>query len=107
MNPRTTGLLALAAAILGGFIYFYEIEGESSRLVARDEEKRIFPGLVAADVDGATRQRAEPQIPGVRVARDQARLAQVSLQQPLQLRRRSGLLLSWRLRCAWREQDLP
>ena len=51
MNPRTTGLLALAAAILGGFIYFYEIGGESSRLVAHDEEKRIFPGLVAADVD--------------------------------------------------------
>ena len=51
MNPRTTGLLALAAAILGGFIYFYEIEGEPARLAARDEEKRIFPGLDAADVD--------------------------------------------------------
>jgi hypothetical protein len=51
MNPRTTGLLALAAAILGGFIYFYEIAGESGRLAARDEEKRIFPGLDAADVD--------------------------------------------------------
>lgn len=51
MNPRTTGLLALAAAILGGFIYFYEIEGESARLAARDEEKRIFPGLDATDVD--------------------------------------------------------
>ena len=51
MNPRTTGLLALAAAILGGFIYFYEIEGEPARLAARDEEKRIFPGLDADDVD--------------------------------------------------------
>jgi len=51
MNPRTTGLLALAAAILGGFIYFYEIEGESARQALRDHEKRIFPGLEADQVD--------------------------------------------------------
>jgi len=51
MNPRTTGLLALAAAILGGFIYFYEIGGESTRQAVRDDEKRIYPGLNADDVD--------------------------------------------------------
>lgn len=51
MNPRTTGLLALAAAILGGFIYFYEIEGESARQALRDDEKRIFSGLEADQVD--------------------------------------------------------
>lgn len=51
MNPRTTGLLALAAAILGGFIYFYEIGGESARQAARDDGKRIHPGLEADDVD--------------------------------------------------------
>ena len=51
MNPRTTGLLALVAAILGGFIYFYEIEGESARQAARDDEKRLHPGLDADDVD--------------------------------------------------------
>jgi len=51
MNPRTTGLLALAAVILGGFIYFYEIAGESSRLAARDDQKRIFQGLDADLVD--------------------------------------------------------
>ena len=51
MNPRTTGLLALTAAILGGFIYFYEIEGESARQALRDDEKRIFPGLEADQVD--------------------------------------------------------
>jgi len=51
MNPRTTGLLALAAAILGGFIYFYEIGGEPARQAALDDEKRIYPGLDADDVD--------------------------------------------------------
>jgi hypothetical protein len=51
MNPRTTGLLALAAAILGGFIYFYEIEGETARQAARDDEQRIHPGLNGEDVD--------------------------------------------------------
>ena len=51
MNPRTTGLLALAAVILGGFIYFYEIEGEPARQALRDDEKRIFPGLEADQVD--------------------------------------------------------
>jgi len=50
MNPRTTGLLALAAAILGGFIYFYEFGGESTRQALRDDEKRIYPGLEADQV---------------------------------------------------------
>ena len=31
MNPRTTGILAVVAALLGGFIYFYEIGGEATR----------------------------------------------------------------------------
>ena len=51
MNPRTTGMLALAAILLGGFIYFYEIEGESSRQAAIDEELRIYPGLDAGAVN--------------------------------------------------------
>ena len=51
MNPRTTGVLALVAILLGGFIYFYEIEGESGRQAALDEGKRIFPGLAADAVD--------------------------------------------------------
>ena len=50
MNPRTTGLLALVALLLGGFVYFYELEGESARQAALDEEKRIHPGLDAEDV---------------------------------------------------------
>jgi len=51
MNPRTTGLLALAVLLLGGFIYFYEIRGESARQAARDDEQRIFPGLDSGDVE--------------------------------------------------------
>lgn len=51
MNPRRTGILALVTIMLGGFIYFYEIEGESGRQAALDEEKRIFPGLEADAVD--------------------------------------------------------
>jgi hypothetical protein len=51
MNPRTTGLLALVAVILGGFIYFYEIGGESARQALRDDEKRIYPGLEADQID--------------------------------------------------------
>lgn len=51
MNPRTTALLALAAALLGGFIYFYEIRGESARQGALDDEKRIHSGLDGNRVD--------------------------------------------------------
>ena len=51
MNPRTTGILALVALLLGGFVYFYEIEGEPARQAELDEENRFFPGLVDADLD--------------------------------------------------------
>ncbi|MBW2424898.1 MAG: DUF4340 domain-containing protein [Deltaproteobacteria bacterium] len=50
MNPRTTIVLALVAAALGAFIWFYEIEGESTRQAAEDEEKRVFAGLESTDV---------------------------------------------------------
>jgi hypothetical protein len=51
LNPRTTGMLALVAALLGGFIYFYEIRGESERESLRDDAKRIHPGLDAEAVE--------------------------------------------------------
>ena len=51
MNPRTTGLLALVAAILGGFIYFYEIQGEPARESLREDERRVHPGFEAEDVE--------------------------------------------------------
>ena len=47
MNPRTTVLLAVVAALLGGFVYFYEIAGESGREAVRDDAKRIHPGIGA------------------------------------------------------------
>jgi hypothetical protein len=50
MNPRTTGLLLLAALGLGAFLWFYEIGGEPGRLEAEQASKRLFPGLEADDV---------------------------------------------------------
>ncbi len=51
MNPRTTGLLLVAALALGAFVYFYEMEGESARLEAQEREDRLFGGFEAEDVD--------------------------------------------------------
>ncbi len=51
MNPRTTALLALLACLLGGFVYFYEIEGEAGREAAIESEKRLFADVEAEDVD--------------------------------------------------------
>lgn len=51
MNPRTTGLLALVACLLGAFVYLYEIEGEAGREAARETEKRLFSGFEAEDVE--------------------------------------------------------
>jgi len=54
MNPRTTGMLAVVAALLGGFVYFYEIGGEATRKSAEQAEKRIFAGLDAIDIEAIT-----------------------------------------------------
>lgn len=51
MNPRTTGLLALVALVLGAFVYFYEIEGETGRETEREAEKRLFAGLEADSIE--------------------------------------------------------
>jgi uncharacterized protein DUF4340 len=50
MNPRTTGLLLLAALGLGAFLWFYEIGGEAGRLEAEQANKRLFPHVEANDV---------------------------------------------------------
>jgi hypothetical protein len=47
VNPRTTGIVFLAAAALFAFIYFYEIRGEESRREAEEAAKRLFPGVEA------------------------------------------------------------
>ena len=50
MNPRTTGLLLLAALALGAFLWFYEVGGEAGRLEAEQATKRLFPDVEASDV---------------------------------------------------------
>ncbi|MFP6654902.1 MAG: DUF4340 domain-containing protein, partial [Myxococcota bacterium] len=50
MNLRETSMLAIAAMLLAGFIYFYEIEGELNRRSALDDQRRIFPELAAESV---------------------------------------------------------
>jgi hypothetical protein len=45
MNPRNTGILALLAAALGAFLWFYEIRGAEERSRAEEAEKRVFPAV--------------------------------------------------------------
>ncbi len=47
-------MLAVVAALLGGFVYFYEIGGEATRKSAEQAEKRIFAGLDAIDIEAIT-----------------------------------------------------
>ncbi len=51
MNPRTTGILALIALLLGGFVYFYEIRGGERREEAAAEAKRLFAGVEATGIE--------------------------------------------------------
>jgi Domain of unknown function (DUF4340) len=56
MNPRSTGILAIVAALLGGFIYFYEIGGEVERKAADQAEKLIFAGLEVESIEAISLQ---------------------------------------------------
>jgi hypothetical protein len=47
MNPRTTAILALVAAALGAFVWFYQVRGGERRAEAEENAKRLFPGLEA------------------------------------------------------------
>ena len=47
MNPRTTGILAIVALLLGAFIYFHEIRGGDTREEAEALAKRLFPDVEA------------------------------------------------------------
>jgi hypothetical protein len=51
VNPRTTGILFVLAAVLGLFVYFYEIGGEAGREAAEEATKRLFPGFEAEEID--------------------------------------------------------
>jgi uncharacterized protein DUF4340 len=50
VNPRTTGILLLAALGLGAFVYWYEIRGEDARLESVERAKRLFQGIEAGDI---------------------------------------------------------
>lgn len=51
MNPRTTAIVFVVAALLGAFVYFYEIRGGESRREAEEAAKRLFPGVEQSDVE--------------------------------------------------------
>lgn len=51
MSPRNLGLLVLVAALLGAFVYFYEVRGGAQRQAAAQEAKHLFAGLDPKSVD--------------------------------------------------------
>ena len=51
MNPRSTLGIAVLAAALGAFIWFYEIEGEEGRARAEQAQKELFADLEAEEID--------------------------------------------------------
>ncbi len=51
MNPKSTFILFLVAAVLASFVYFYEIEGEDERLEADEAQKRVVVGVEPDDVE--------------------------------------------------------
>jgi hypothetical protein len=51
VNPKSTFILFLVAAVLASFVYFYEIEGADERLEADEALKRVVVGIEADDVE--------------------------------------------------------
>ncbi len=51
--PRTTVILILLALGLGGFVYFYEIQGATQRQEVKDQKQQIF-SFTADDVQSLT-----------------------------------------------------
>lgn len=50
MSPRTTALLALAVALLGAFVWLYEIRGAEERSALAEAEKRVFEDVSAGQI---------------------------------------------------------
>ena len=66
MNPRSTGILFVAAAAIAAFLYFYEIGGEQERADAEEAEKRLFAGLEQEAIGlprGSFRRELRPSSP--------------------------------------------
>lgn len=51
MNPRTTLVLAVVAALLGAFIWLHEIGGEAARQSEQDDAERLHPGLESGEIE--------------------------------------------------------
>ena len=51
MNPKSTFILFVVAAVLGSFVYFCEIAGEDERLAADEAQKRVVVGVEPDDVE--------------------------------------------------------
>jgi len=51
VNPKSTFILFLVAAVLAAFVYFYEIEGADERLEAEAAQKRVVVGIEPDDVE--------------------------------------------------------
>ncbi|MBW2394999.1 MAG: DUF4340 domain-containing protein [Deltaproteobacteria bacterium] len=50
MSPKSTLLMAIVVAVLGAFIWFWEVEGADERAAAEQTEKEIFADLKAEEV---------------------------------------------------------
>ncbi len=50
MQPRHTAVLALIAALLGAFIYFYEIRGGAERTAAEAKRNQLWPEIEADQI---------------------------------------------------------
>jgi len=51
VKPRTAGILFVLAAVLGAFVWFYEIRGEAGRKDSELAAKRLFPGIESSAVE--------------------------------------------------------
>jgi len=51
VNPRNTALLLVVTALLGAFVWWYEVKGGEERKIAEDAAKRLYPGLEGSAVE--------------------------------------------------------
>lgn len=69
MKPRNTALLLVVAALLGAFVWWYEVKGGEERKLAEDAAKRLFPGLEGSAVEWIEIRTSDPEPLDARVER--------------------------------------
>ncbi|MCP5059690.1 MAG: DUF4340 domain-containing protein [bacterium] len=62
MNPKTTLLMAIVVAVLGAFVWFWEVEGADERAAAEQTEKEIFADLAAEEVTSLRLRTTDDQV---------------------------------------------